>query len=1150
MQKKRGVFFANVSRFTSALSYTTRLHFSQKKTQVSIYILAGIILLIFAIVFAIFSQQSALDVNDSQNAAQSAIRGGTIEESVQFYVSQCIDTQLQPLLTQMAYGGGTLGLRDASSQYIWYNREEYHALCLVDEKSKDCTPIPLLRQHMEEELALSLVSRITTCVTNTPFEDQGYNIIYEQIAASDITVRIRERTVDVVIRMPTQIRNSDGSGSLQISEYTTISHSSLGLAYELANTIVNSHILVGDFDPTQYMLTMPEKYKIQKHKPYPNTVYKVSVPQKDRPHLDFLFALQLKDTVNLLGQAQSIINPHQCCINPRDNLFFANVLSCDAHDLDISGECYAASVQPILPFHTNNVNQYAFALVNTIVSACDGNSCARCGAYAHGESWCSYDSVLFSQSGSGGLAYVGSRSYRHSCIDGVEYIEEARDYREEICVQAQVGTLSLAKLRQNRWQTCSSCTTADCCQSETHDCSWSGWLDTENKCHPLVPPGFRFWEGNGMNVCAMATTNKRCEGFSCPHKWVDDTSLYCSYQGDCGNYRNVADVITKGGFFNSDPTDVPREYIYNPNGFNTNPVKNKVGAIVSVPLDVDVYNPNAVQFADPVNQLPLLTSAAFSYLDDISKISFSDFLNPFKKPQIEVLDFAFCSQWEAPLDVSNCDLCQKNGFCSEYRCKSLGQSCSFTEFEGVGYCMNQAPQSTQPVTITSFSSQSSKITQSTITAFGTTISGVKLEPQFFSGDVIAFNFTTSQPAKCKLSYAPNMSYIRLPSIWIGKGGFETNHEFMLRSPPAIIVPQHVYDALGIQSLSEVSSMAFQLEQVFESKVKQYDSQIKQYKQLTGIDIAEFARPYVKLASTVVTLFSKRFENTLAFLDFMLAEFETGTYYIFLKCQDEYGRESQPEQFVSFTISHADNQKPPVVLAAHFQNSSMQLGQSVPSSQSASNMSTLRIYLNEWSTCRYDYESKTYDAMSFVARCPVSQYDISPQEFGSYECTLSINRTLAAEYGGDVFVLCKDNPTKKKIIEFKTMTSAEYYAQDSYTAGVSPQYASTPSLLHNQSRFLEYTDNILRVTDGMLARNTLYIDTDVFGLHMYADDNLICQLDNSHNSFGCVASSADDVDLGFYVCKTTINRVSNMTILCSEEPKQQFVMAQPFVFTVP
>lgn len=98
----------------------------------------------------------------------------------------------------------------------------------------------------------------------------------------------------------------------------------------------------------------------------------------------------------------------------------------------------------------------------------DDYSFSSGGDKKNGESWCIYDSLP-------GAArdLVGSRHYRHLCINGEEVVDPCQDYREEICIQGTLdsGILSTfdalnldagsdyveAACRDNRWEECSSC---------------------------------------------------------------------------------------------------------------------------------------------------------------------------------------------------------------------------------------------------------------------------------------------------------------------------------------------------------------------------------------------------------------------------------------------------------------------------------------------------------------------------------------------------------------------------------------------------------------------------------------------------------------------------------------------------------------------
>jgi len=154
----------------------------------------------------------------------------------------------------------------------------------------------------------------------------------------------------------------------------------------------------------------------------------------------------------------------------------------------------------------------------------------------NGESWCIYDSHTGEA-----LDTVGSRQYRHLCLQGEEVTEECADFREEVCLSGVLtedvlGTLDALHLsdassyveaacRDNRYETCQACNdeeglTArnDCCTDEDQrDCYWmESGLETDESleeelpegiCVPQVPPGLQFWsdDGQGDGVATSTT---------------------------------------------------------------------------------------------------------------------------------------------------------------------------------------------------------------------------------------------------------------------------------------------------------------------------------------------------------------------------------------------------------------------------------------------------------------------------------------------------------------------------------------------------------------------------------------------------------------------------------------------------------------------
>ena len=161
----------------------------------------------------------------------------------------------------------------------------------------------------------------------------------------------------------------------------------------------------------------------------------------------------------------------------------------------------------------------------------------------NGESWCIYESPVGE-----GRDYVGSRHFRHVCINGEEITEPCADFRDELCISGILGeevftnmeALGLgqgdyveAACRENRNEDCSSCNDFenfpstyrqyDCCSDEdVRDCYWipeyEGVYPNEEQeangtCGAQVPGGLKFWSDSGSGtdtsdsaICNAAST--------------------------------------------------------------------------------------------------------------------------------------------------------------------------------------------------------------------------------------------------------------------------------------------------------------------------------------------------------------------------------------------------------------------------------------------------------------------------------------------------------------------------------------------------------------------------------------------------------------------------------------------------------------------
>ncbi len=185
-------------------------------------------------------------------------------------------------------------------------------------------------------------------------------------------------------------------------------------------------------------------------------------------------------------------------------------------------------------------------------------------SYRHGESWCVYDDA--GKTGEG-VNSVGSRFYKHICINGEEVLEQCADFRQEECVEDKIetslGDFAQAACTVNRWQDCiAQDNKEDCENTDRRDCIWNEGsrlfiegAPTKGSCLPKNPPGLKFWEGaESQGICSQAnakcvvtfekslTGGEKCvDNCECLDKdWELSRANICLNLGDCGPNINWA----------------------------------------------------------------------------------------------------------------------------------------------------------------------------------------------------------------------------------------------------------------------------------------------------------------------------------------------------------------------------------------------------------------------------------------------------------------------------------------------------------------------------------------------------------------------------------------------------------------------------------
>jgi len=604
-------------------------------------------------------------------------------ESFDSYVISCINKEAELPIKVLGINGGTL---QQLSDYRFYNKTRYRYLGKKGSTNRDFTNIILTRQEMEIELEEYLKLKLDECINLDVFRKQGFVVNERRIKVDAII-----GTDDVLVNLDYPVSLKKGGNKKDFTNFFSRIDIPLGKLYDLSIQIINFEAIDGYFDQEEWMKEHNLDIMVNKNKPYPDIIYTL-IKKTKKEDYDFNFAIQGKETMDNHKLITSSLGDLGCCYNEYDNNCFANSLRTSCEN------------KPDSYFQEgiNNCQCSGRTIFNEI-ELCNGEECKDCdytwdynsqeyvGEWKkHGESWCVYDSVI-----GDGLDYVGSRHYKHICIDGEEYVEECRDYREEICVEGFEDTNFVAECRPNRWRSCfSQGNRANCKDTNLRDCSWNAALvDTnirsyglqrDKMCYPAVPPGFRHWNNGGGDVCSAGSEWRYCDGYNCPDSWVDAVARLCYSLGDCGNFRNVADKISYGGYTNTDNRE--RDFLLLDSGLIAN------GLVYSLMLPMSTREQSTIR-TDAFNNL--------GYSDDDRVLAEQQWYDDAtgwvgtsggggSTPNVEyVVGTGTCSTWKAPNNNNDCEICNDFKFkpCTEYKCKSLG-NCGYMEVNGIGICGN------------------------------------------------------------------------------------------------------------------------------------------------------------------------------------------------------------------------------------------------------------------------------------------------------------------------------------------------------------------------------------------------------------------------------------------------------------------------------
>ena len=421
------------------------------------------------------------------------------------------------------------------------------------------------------------------------------------------------------------------------------------------------------------------------------------------------------------------------------------------------------------------------------------------GPRKHGESWCSYESGVGDF-----LDRPGSRHYRHVCINGEELVQECRDYREEVCVQATSQ---------------SGLNVGNCLNNEIYGADVTVNVST-------VPRGQQFWDGSNELTCETGTTEctvvwakkSAVDDWDCEYNcfceqvtYLNDMAGYCATKGDCGADLNILDRKTTYGlevsWIGTDKGERPDEI---DDGFWFNrTILGMHGGMLGLQqfmedvlatqpdietglLSTDVLAVGAVAATVAtivVVGLQLSGVAVGSFFAGTGLAPLLGLsVSPFGLVLVAVIIIlavilgngdskdktatVACLPWVPPVGSDDCDKCdddpryQKSNYdnpatCSEYRCRSLGTACELVnqgtgEAKCVGRNLND-PNS--PI----ISPLQRALTQGY--SLRALPNGYEIVPDVKPYERITFGIETDEPAECKFDTAPLSTFDEMSSFF-------------------------------------------------------------------------------------------------------------------------------------------------------------------------------------------------------------------------------------------------------------------------------------------------------------------------------------------------------------------------------------------------
>jgi len=188
-------------------------------------------------------------------------------------IISCLGEVGEDPIRRIALQGGYLSTPEGT--YRLYDDTTISYLCYNMERDPKCRNRMLRQQDMKEQLDEAIDFALSTCIDVQKFKKLG-SFEIKTPSTWEVDTTINPESTLVTLVYPITISSTKSDLTLSSDTFTKIFNYPLGELYKVSQDIINFETTYGEFDQLPYMLSYHGLYRIDKLRPYPDKIYKIS----------------------------------------------------------------------------------------------------------------------------------------------------------------------------------------------------------------------------------------------------------------------------------------------------------------------------------------------------------------------------------------------------------------------------------------------------------------------------------------------------------------------------------------------------------------------------------------------------------------------------------------------------------------------------------------------------------------------------------------------------------------------------------------------------------------------------------------------------------------------------------------------------------